>query len=121
MIAIATSTFPKDLNEYVGSLDKRTRSCEEQIRLEYFKFVATYGKSYASMEHMDERYEAFKHNFGKISDHNSSVDESGRLAPFRMAINRFSDMTEEEFVAERLGTGALPIRNRTKTLKASHP
>ena len=93
--AVLATSFPKTtLSDLVDNLDETKRSGEEKIRLEYFKFVATYGKSYASMEHMDERYEAFKQNYVKIFEHNESVDEDGRPAPFRMGINRFSDMTE---------------------------
>ena len=92
---------------------------EEEIRLEYFKFVAKYGKSYASVQQMDEKYDAFKQNFEKIEAHNSFVDEDGTPAPFRMGINQFSDMTEAEFVAERLMTGAVPHRDDRKRLTAT--
>ena len=39
---------------------------ESEIRSEYFKFVAEYGKQYASKEHMDERFTIFKENHTKI-------------------------------------------------------
>jgi len=42
---------------------------------------------------MEERYEAFKENYLKIESHNARSDK-----PFKMAVNRFSDMTEAEFV-----------------------
>ena len=88
---------------------------EQHIKQEYLKFVATYGKSYVSMDHMDERYGVFKQNYLKIARHNNSSDEIGRPAPFKMAVNRFTDMTEEEFVAERLDkAGALPKHQREK-------
>ena len=60
---------------------------------------------------MQDRYEAFRENFIRIETHNAFVDEEGRPAPFKMAINQFSDMTEAEFVQERLG-GAMPRRER---------
>lgn len=47
---------------------------------------------------MDERYGVFKENYLKITRHNNSRDETGRPAPFQMAVNRFSDITEAEFV-----------------------
>ena len=37
-----------------------------KVKSEYLKFVAEYGKSYASKEHMDERFGIFKDNYDKI-------------------------------------------------------
>ena len=56
-----------------------------------------------------------------IIPHNNSVDKDGRPAPFRMAVNHFTDMTEEEFAEERLiKGGAQPkvSRERRKRLKS---
>ena len=69
----------------------------------YLRFVAEFGKQYASKEHMDERYEIFKDNYAKIESHNNSVDEEGRPPSFEMGINQFSDLTEDEFMADRFG------------------
>ena len=41
-------------------------------------------------------------NYERVEAHNTSVDAEGRSPPFTMAINKFSDMTEEQFYAERL-------------------
>lgn len=85
------------------------------IKDAYFKFVALYGKSYATMDQMQDRYDAFRDNYIKIESHNTSVDESGRSPPFRLGVNQFSDMTEKEFVNERLSSGIkLPKRKTEK-------
>lgn len=77
---------------------------EQQVTRAYFSFVAQYGKSYATLDHMQERYDAFKLNFINIEAHNSRVDEEGRPVTFLLGVNQFSDMSEEEFVAERLSS-----------------
>ena len=72
---------------------------------------------------MEERYEAFKENYLKIDSHNARSDKS-----FKMAVNRFSDMTEAEFVQERLTHGGAkphskqrPQRQGRKHLKSIIP
>ena len=75
---------------------------ESVIKAAYMRFVAEFGKSYGTMADMESKYDAFRTNYERVHQHNSSVDEEGKSPPFTMAINRFSDMTEEEFFAERL-------------------
>ena len=74
---------------------------EHEIKTAYFSFVAKYGKSYATLDHMQERYDAFKVNYLNIQAHNAQDP------PFTLGVNEFSDMTEEEFVKARLSS---PIR-----------
>ena len=81
----------------------------------YLKFVAEFGKQYASKDHMDERFEIFRENYEKMEAHNTSTDDEGRLPSFEMGINQFSDMTEEEFMADRFGAKP-PTRLRNKKL-----
>ena len=92
-----------------------------KIKHEYFKFVAEYGKQLATKEEMDERFEVFHDNYRKIEAHNSHIDEEGRSPPFTLGINQFSDMTEEEFMADRFGGVKVPHRlsHRLKSAKAS--
>lgn len=42
------------------------------------------------------------------------MDDLGRPPPFRMGVNQFSDMTPEEFAAERFGGVKLPNRLKRK-------
>ena len=79
-----------------------------KIKNEYFRFVAEFGKQYASKTHMDERFEIFKDNYQKIELHNNHIDEEGRSPPFTMGVNEFSDLTEEEFMADRFGGALVP-------------
>lgn len=69
------------------ALETESHIDETAVKDAYFKFVALYGKSYASIDHMSERYDVFRDNYIKIETHNSSVDEKGRPPPFRLGIN----------------------------------
>ena len=96
-----------------------TGTSNHEVMNLYLRFVAEFGKQYASKEHMDERYEIFKDNYEKVLNHNSSVDEEGRPPSFEMGINQFSDLTEEEFMADRFGAKP-PARLRSKKLQYWH-
>ena len=62
-------------------------AAEKKLKNEYLRFVAEYGKQYATKEHMDERFAIFKKNYAKIEEHNRSIDEEGRSPPFEMGVN----------------------------------
>ena len=71
---------------------------EHVIRSAYMQFIAEYGKSYATQEHMEDRFQAFKTNYLKIEGHNAfqslrigcSFDDMGtsRVAIFFFVIMR---------------------------------
>ena len=61
---------------------------------------------------MQDRYDAFKVNYLKIEAHNA-LD-----APFKLGVNEFTDMTEEEFIADRFGA-RLPDRLKQKRLQSA--
>ena len=96
-----------------------TEPSDHEIMSHYLRFIAEFGKQYASKEHMDERYDIFKDNYEKVIAHNNSVDEEGRPPSFEMGINQFSDLTEEEFMADRFGAKP-PARLREKKLQFWH-
>jgi len=41
------------------------------VLLKYFNFISQHGKSYASKDHFDHRFEIFKDNLQKIDSHNA--------------------------------------------------
>lgn len=54
--------------------------------------MVRYGKTYASSDsHMGEKFKTFQENLHMIRTHN----ESG--SGIKLAVNKYSDMTEEEF------------------------
>jgi Cathepsin propeptide inhibitor domain (I29) len=54
-------------------------------------FLAKHGKTYATKNDMNSRYEIFAENFDKIEEHNANNEH------FKKTINKFSDLTNEEF------------------------
>eukprot|EP00347_Sterkiella_histriomuscorum_P022988 403336383 len=68
-------------------------SKEKHIQREFVEFAARYGKTYASRDHHQSKYETFKENYLKIQEHNQKPNKS-----YELGVNKFSDMTEEEFM-----------------------
>jgi len=73
----------------------------KEIEAEFIKFIAKYGRSYASKDQMSQRFEVFKQNYEVIEAHN----RLGDAVPFTMGVNQFTDMTDEEFEKEIISNG----------------
>ena len=73
-------------------LSQKTLQSEEYKA--FIQFVQKYGKTYASKDSHVSRFETFKDNFHYVNQHNSNPSSS-----FKMELNKYSDMTEEEFLA----------------------
>jgi hypothetical protein len=66
--------------------------------------LTKYGRSYASKDDFNMRFETFSKNFDMVESHNSQ-DKS-----FKMAINQFSDLSEEEFNTHFTSGLKMPLR-----------
>lgn len=55
------------------------------------QFLAKYGKTYATKSDIHSRFQIFSANYDRIQEHNEKEDA------YKMGINHFSDMTEDEF------------------------
>jgi xylem cysteine proteinase len=71
----------------------------------FLDFIEEYGKVYAHVDEMEERFAIFKSNVDRIMYHNSQD------LPWTLDVNEWADMTWEEFSEGRLGLefdGGLP-------------
>lgn len=83
---------------------------------EYLKFISTYGKTDQTREGFEKRYEIFKQNYKRIIEHNKLYEAGGPGAPeFDMIVNRFADLTEEEFLEQN--TGLKVPKHKTEKMK----
>ena len=71
---------------------------ESEVDMRFVNFIGKYTKQYKDKEEFLHRMDIFKRNADKIENHNAR--NSGSL--YRMGLNSFADMTEEELRA-RLG------------------
>ncbi|CDW81043.1 cysteine protease [Stylonychia lemnae] len=69
------------------------KESEHHIQKEFIAFIAKFGKTYSSKDAHQTKYEVFKQNYKKMQEHNDQ--QKG----YELGINKFSDMTEEEFLS----------------------
>jgi hypothetical protein len=67
--------------------------------------VAKYGKTDTSQDEFKKRYAIFSKNYQRIIDHNAIGVETTQ---FTMGVNKFTDLTDEEFVARQASGVRVP-------------
>ncbi|KAK1292788.1 Cysteine proteinase RD21a [Acorus calamus] len=72
---------------------------EENLRSMYESWLNHHGKSYNGLDEKERRFEIFKENVRYVDERNSDPELS-----FRLGLNRFADLTNEEYRARFLGT-----------------
>lgn len=75
------------------SMYQGTTSLSEEYQA-FIEFVSKYGKTYASKDAHHSRFQVFKQNYLKVKEHNTQSKKNS----YKLGINRFSDLTEEEFL-----------------------
>ena len=82
-----------DFSSLEELVNKHTILFQEQgeIREAFNAFVEKFGKEYASKKEYEKRYKIFSDNYKFIQNHNQHNQD------FTLGINRFTDMTREEF------------------------
>jgi C1A family cysteine protease len=79
-------------NLEVGAVNLRGEDNTPSIWDEFTGFQEKFSKKYDSIEQLEVRFEIFKTNLRTIISHNSDVRQN-----FTMGINKFSDLTNDEF------------------------
>lgn len=65
---------------------------EEYVLQSHGEWMALHGRVYETAEEKERRYDIFKNNFEHIEKVNKGVDRG-----FKLAINKFADLTDDEF------------------------
>ncbi|KAM7264846.1 hypothetical protein ACFE04_002529 [Oxalis oulophora] len=74
------------------------RSNDEVMSM-YLSWMAKHGKNYNGIGEEEKRFNIFKDNLGFIDEHNSNENKT-----FTVGLNKFADLTNEEYKAMYLGT-----------------
>ncbi|XP_047083636.1 cysteine protease 1-like [Lolium rigidum] len=75
---------------------------EAEVRAMYDHWLARHGRSSNALGDYDRRFRAFWDNLKIVDTHNADADAHG----FRLGMNRFADLTNDEFRAAYHGTAA---------------
>ncbi|RWW35914.1 hypothetical protein BHE74_00059102 [Ensete ventricosum] len=101
-----------------GHSEQVSGRSEEEVRLLYLEWVARHRPSRNALAEEASRFEVFKDNLRYIDAHNAAADR-GELA-FRLGLNRFADLTNEEYRAKYLGVRAAASRRRRASSEGSN-
>lgn len=83
---------------------------EEETRRMYAEWMAAHGRTYNAIGEEERRYQVFRDNLRYIDEHNAAADAG--VHSFRLGLNRFADLTNEEYRATYLGVRTKPQRER---------
>jgi hypothetical protein len=71
------------------------RLSPEVVEREFTRFQREFGRQYNGVDEKQFRLEIFEDNLNRIYEHNLNADNG--VHSFRLAVNQFADMTNEEF------------------------
>jgi hypothetical protein len=83
---------------------------EEEARRMYTEWMAEHGKIYNAIGEEERRFAVFRDNLRHIDEHNVAADAG--VHSFRLGLNRFADITNEEYRSTYLGVRNKPERER---------
>lgn len=78
----------------------------------YEEWLVKHQKVYNALGEKDKRFQVFKDNLGFIDDHNAQNNT------YQLGLNRFADMTNEEYRSMYLGTRSDARRRVMKAKKS---
>ena len=95
-------------------LNQKSASTKQQLIREHFeKFIATHQKQYASPSEKEYRFKVFSQNMEEVIKTNSAN------LSYKFGVNRFSDLSKEEFKAKYLGYRADLTKPEVPSIPAS--
>ncbi|GLU20067.1 hypothetical protein SLE2022_362820 [Rubroshorea leprosula] len=90
-----------------------TLRTDDEVRRMYTSWLAKHGKTYNGIGEEEKRFQIFKDNLRFVDEHNS------QNRTYRLGLNRFADLTNEEYRAMYLGTRTDAKRRVMKSKIAS--
>ncbi|BBH05962.1 Granulin repeat cysteine protease family protein [Prunus dulcis] len=97
------------LSSYSSGVGSRSEAEVKQI---YQEWLVKHQKTYNGIGEEDRRFEIFKDNLRFIDEHNAQD------RPYKVGLNAFADLTNQEYRAKFLGTRSDPKR---RVMKAKNP
>lgn len=78
--------------------------------------MSKYGRIYRNIEEKQRRYTIFKENVEFVENFNKQGNKT-----YKLSVNKFSDMTNEEFLRQRTGAKLPTNRSSTSSENGSFP
>ncbi|KAG1363324.1 oryzain alpha chain [Cocos nucifera] len=90
---------------------------EEEVRRLYQAWKARHSRSNNALDEDERRFEIFRENLRFIDQHNAAADAG--VYSFRLGLNRFADLTNEEYRSTYLGVRTAGSRRRRSSAAGS--
>ncbi|OIT34043.1 PREDICTED: cysteine proteinase RD21A-like [Nicotiana attenuata] len=115
LIFFASSSNAIDMSITTYNNNNIGKFSDEEVKGIYEIWLAEHGKAYNGLREKGKRFEIFKDNVRFIKEHNNSKNRT-----YELGLNRFADLTNEEYRAMFLGTRSDARRRLVKSKNASH-
>ncbi|KAI4337008.1 hypothetical protein L6164_015470 [Bauhinia variegata] len=110
MLVTVSSALDMSIISYDRSHeDKSSWRSDEEVMAMYEEWLVKHGKVYNALGEKEKRFEIFKDNLRFIDEHNAEN------RTYKVGLNRFADLTNEEYRSKYLGTKIDPKRRIAKT------
>lgn len=113
-LAVASSSDMSIITYDRTHPDKSAWRTDAEVMAIYEKWLVRHGKVYNALGEKERRFEVFKDNLRFIDGHNSEN------RTYRVGLNRFADLTNEEYRARYLGGRMDPRRRLAKRASARY-
>ncbi|KAJ6829957.1 oryzain alpha chain-like [Iris pallida] len=83
---------------------------DEEVRHIYEDWLVKHGKNYNALGEKERRFDIFRDNLRFVDEHNAAADAGAHS--FRLGMNKFADLTNEEYRSRHLGVNRGGRRKR---------
>lgn len=102
-------------NDMFYNNNNNNNDTDAEVKRIYEIWLAEHGKIYNGLGEQGKRFEIFKDNLRFIEEHNNSKNQT-----YVLGLNRFADLTNEEYRTIFLGTKSDARRRLVESKNASH-
>ncbi|KAK7250998.1 hypothetical protein RIF29_33843 [Crotalaria pallida] len=99
---------------YPDNHDQSNSRTNEEVMSMYEEWLVTHQKVYNGLGEKDKRFQVFKDNLVFIDEHNAQNNT------YKLGLNKFADLTNEEYRAMHLGTRNDPKKRVMNSKKTGH-
>ncbi|KAJ3695967.1 hypothetical protein LUZ60_001344 [Juncus effusus] len=103
------------LSSTLLSLSSALLRSDDEVRSMHESWIVKQGRTYENQQEKELRFEIFKENLKFIDQHNAEADAGNHS--FRVGLNRFADLTNEEYRKRYLGLK--PVRRPASERKVT--
>lgn len=105
-----SSAFDMSITSYDRTTyaDKTARRSDKEVRTIYEEWLVKNGKVHTTLDQKEKRFQIFKDNLKFIDDHNAEN------RTYKVGLNRFADLSNDEYRSKYLTTKINPLRMMAK-------